>query len=436
MVESMMVSVETTGALERRMKVQIPAEKIETEIDSRLVGVSKTARIKGFRPGKVPMSVIKQRYGTQVRQEVLGEIMQSSYFDAIKDENLRPAGGPRIEPDEIEKGQDLQYTATFEVYPEVKLDGHEGIAVDRLVAEIGQEDIDQMMENLRRQRSEWEDVDRAAADTDRVTVDFKGTIDGEPFSGGEGAGVPVVLGEGGMLVDFETGLNGISAGEEKDIKVAFPADYGVVDLAGKTADFHVAVSKVEESKLPDIDDEFCRKFGVEEGGVDKLRDEVKENMKRELEQRVRRAMKQQVLDGLREAHDVELPAVLVEDEIRSMQESAVRRMGGEITDSTQLPPREPLEEPARKRVQLGLLVAEVIQVAGIELDRHKIRDRIGELAASYPNPDEVIKLYTGNPQLVERIEMEVMEDQVVDWLLDKARLSDQPSSFKELMAQD
>ena len=432
----MMVSVETTGALERRMKVQVPAEKIETEIDSRLVGVSKTARIKGFRPGKVPMSVIKQRYGTQVRQEVLGEIMQSSYFDAIKDENLRPAGGPRIEPDEIEKGQDLQYTATFEVYPEVKLDGHEGIAVDRLVAEIGQEDIDQMMENLRRQRSEWEDVDRAAADTDRVTVDFKGTIDGEPFSGGEGAGVPVVLGEGGMLVDFETGLNGISAGEEKDIKVAFPADYGVVDLAGKTADFHVAVSKVEESKLPDIDDEFCRKFGVEEGGVDKLRDEVKENMKRELEQRVRRAMKQQVLDGLREAHDVELPAVLVEDEIRSMQESAVRRMGGEITDSTQLPPREPLEEPARKRVQLGLLVAEVIQVAGIEVDRQKIRDRIGELAASYPNPDEVIKLYTGNPQLVERIEMEVMEDQVVDWLLDKARLSDQPSSFKELMAQD
>jgi trigger factor len=436
MVESMMVSVETTGALERRMKVQVPAEKIETEIDSRLVGVSKTASIKGFRPGKVPMSVIKQRYGTQVRQEVLGEIMQSSYFDAIKDENLRPAGGPRIEPDEIEQGQDLQYTATFEVYPEVKLDGHEGIAVDRLVAEIGQEDIDQMMENLRRQRSEWEEVERAAADTDRVTVDFKGTIDGEPFAGGEGTGVPVVLGEGGMLVDFETGLNGISAGEEKDIKVAFPADYGVADLAGKTADFHVAVSKVEECKLPDIDDEFCRKFGVEEGGVDKLRDEVKENMKRELEQRVRRAMKQQVLDGLREAHDVELPAVLVEDEIRSMQESAVRRMGGEITDSTQLPPREPLEEPARRRVQLGLLVAEVIQVAGIELDRQKIRDRIGELAASYPNPDEVIKLYTGNPQLVERIEMEVMEDQVVDWLLDKARLSDQPSSFKELMAQD
>jgi trigger factor len=193
---------------------------------------------------------------------------------------------------------------------------------------------------------------------------------------------------------------------------------------------------VEECKLPDIDDEFCRAFGVEEGGVDKLRQEVKDNMKRELEQRVRRAMKQQVLDGLLEAHTVELPTVLVEDEISSMQESAVRRMGGEITDKTELPPREPLQEPARRRVQLGLLVAEVIRVGEIELDRQKTRERIGELAASYPNPDEVIKLYAGNPQLVERIEMEVMEDQVVDWLLDRASMSDQPSSFKELMAQD
>jgi len=436
MVESMMVSVEATGALERRMKVQVPADKIESEIDSRLAGVGKTARIKGFRPGKVPMSVIKQRYGTQVRQEVLGEIMQSSYFDAIKDENLRPAGGPRIEPDTIEQGQDLHYTATFEVYPEVKLDGHEGIAVDRLVVEIEQEDIDNMMENLRRQRSEWEEVDRQAEDTDRVTVDFKGTIDGEPFAGGEGSGVPIVLGEGGMLPDFENGLSGVSAGEEKDIKVGFPADYGVADLAGRTADFRVAASKVEMCKLPDIDDEFCRGFGVEEGGVEKLRQEVKDNMTRELEQRTRRAMKQQVLDGLREAHTVELPAVLVEDEIRSMQESAVRRMGGEITDNTELPPREPLEEPARRRVQLGLLVAEVIRVGEIELDRQKTRERIGELAANYPNPDEVIKLYAGNPQLVERIEMEVMEDQVVDWLLERASMSDQPSSFKELMAQD
>jgi trigger factor len=434
MVESMMVSVETTGTLERRMKIQIPADKIESEIDSRLAGVSKTARIKGFRPGKVPMSVVRQRYGSQVRQEVLGEIMQSSYFDAIKDENLKPAGGPRIEPEAIEQGQDLQYTATFEVYPEVKLEGHEGIAVDRLVAEIGQEDLDNMMENLRRQRSEWEEVERQAADTDRVTVDFKGTIDGESFAGGEGNEVPIVLGEGGMLPDFESGLSGISAGVEKDIKVAFPADYGVAELAGRTADFHVVASKVEKCKLPEMDDEFCRGFGVEEGGIEKLRQEVKDNMTRELGQRIRHAMKKQVLDGLLEAHSVEVPKVLVEDEIRSMQESAVRRMGGEITDNTQLPPREPLEEPARQRVRLGLLVAEVISVGEIELDRQKTRERIGELAASYPNPDEVIKLYAGNPQLVEKIEMEVMEDQVVDWLLDRARLSDQPSSFKELMA--
>jgi trigger factor len=436
MVESMMVSVEATGALERRMKVQVPADKIESEIDSRLAGVSKTARIKGFRPGKVPMSVIKQRYGSQVRQEVLGEIMQSSYFDAIKDENLKPAGGPRIEPDSVEQGQDLEYTATFEVYPEVTLKGHEGISVDQLVAEIGQEDIDNMMENLRRQRADWEEVDRAAAESDRVTVGFKGTINSEPFAGGEGSDVPIVLGEGGMLPDFENGLSGMSAGEEKDIKVDFPADYGVAELAGQTADFHVTVSKVEKRILPELDDEFCRGFGVEEGGVDKLRQEVHDNMSRELEQRVRRKMKQQVLDGLLEAHEVELPSVLVEDEIRSMQESAVRRMGGEVTEHTQLPPREPLEEPARRRVQLGLLVAEVIRVGEIELDRKKARERIGELAASYPNPEEVVKLYASNPQLVERIEMEVMEDQVVDWLLERANKSDMPSSFKELMEQD
>lgn len=431
-----MVSVEATGTLERRMKVQVPADRIESEIDSRLVGVGKTARIKGFRPGKIPMNVIKQRYGSQIRQEVLGEIMQSTYFEALKEENLKPAGGPRIEPDEIKNGEDLHYTATFEIYPEVVLQGHEGIAVERPVAEIGDEDIDEMMENLRRQRSEWDSVDRAASDNDRVTVDFKGAINGEPFDGGEGSSVPIVLGEGGMLPDFEKGLAGLSKGEERDIKVEFPADYGVATLAGQVADFHVVAQDVEERRLPEIDEEFCRAFGVEDGDVSKLRGEVRDNMARELEQRIRGQLKQQVLDGLLQAHDLEVPGVLVEDEIRGMQESAVRRMGGDVSDKAQLPPREPLEDPARKRVCLGLLVAEVIKTGGIELDRQRIRERIGELAAAYPNPEEVVKLYTGNPQLVEQIEMQVMEEQVVDWLLERAEMTDQPSTFKELMATE
>ncbi len=436
MVKSMMVSVEATGTLERRMKVQVPADRIESEINSRLAGVGKTARIKGFRPGKIPMNVIKQRYGSQIRQEVLGEIMQSTYFEALTEENLKPAGGPRIEPDEIKNGEDLHYTATFEIYPEVVLKGHEGIAVERPVAEIGDEDIDEMMENLRRQRSEWDSVDRAAGENDRVTVDFNGAINGEPFDGGEGSSVPVVLGEGGMLPDFEKGLAGLSKGEERDIKVEFPADYGVATLAGQVADFHVVAQDVEERRLPEIDEEFCRAFGVEDGDVSKLRGEVRDNMARELEQRIRGQLKQQVLDGLLQAHDLEVPGVLVEDEIRGMQESAVRRMGGDVNDKAQLPPREPLEDPARKRVCLGLLVAEVIKTGGIELDRQRIRERIGELAAAYPNPEEVVKLYTGNPQLVEQIEMQVMEEQVVDWLLERAEMTDQPSTFKDLMGRE
>jgi trigger factor len=429
----MMVSVESTGGLERRMTVQVPAERIENEIDSRLASVGKNARIKGFRPGKVPMSVIRQRYGGQVRQEVLGEVVQSSYAEAIAKESLRPAGGPRIEPGPIEEGKGLEYTATFEVYPEIELKGAEGIAVTRAVAEIEDEDVDRMLDNLRRQRVEWDEVERAAAHTDRVTVDFSGAIDGEPFPGGSGEDVPVVLGEGQMLADFEAGLEGAAAGDEKDIKVAFPEDYGAAELAGKTADFHVRVRKVESQRLPELDDRFALSFGISEGGLAKLRDEVKENMRREMEQTVRGRLREQLLAGLLEANELELPRVLVDDEIRSMQENAIRRMGGEITDQTQLPPREPLEEPARRRVRLGLLVAEVIRSAGIELDQERARRRVMELAAGTGNPEEALRFYTSNRQVMDRIEMDVIEEQVVDWLLERARVTEETTTFSELM---
>ncbi|UCC13322.1 MAG: trigger factor [Gammaproteobacteria bacterium] len=429
----MMVSVETTGGLERRMKVQVPADRIENEVDSRLQSYGKTAKIKGFRPGKVPMKVIRQRYGGQVRQEVLGEVMQSSYFEAISQEKLRPAGGPRIEPDNIEQGQDLEYTAIFEVYPEFELKGHEGIAVDQPVAQVGDEDIDEMMDNLRRQRSEWLEIDSAAEPGHRVIVDFEGKLDGESFSGGSGQEVPIVLGEGGMLPDFEDGLTGMSANEEKDIKVSFPEEYGAEDLAGKVADFHVKVTKVEERKLPELDDEFCKAFGVQEGGVQKLREEVADNMRREMEQTVRLRLKEQVMDGLLARNDLELPGVLVEDEIRGLRESAARRMGVDPSEASNLPPRDTVEEPARRRVKLGLLVAEIIRQSDIQLDQTRVRERIKELAAGYRDPDEVIKLYTSNRQLMDQLEMEIMEDQVVDWLIERAKISEKSVPFKELM---
>jgi trigger factor len=431
----MMVSVETTGGLERRMTVQVPADRIESEVDSRLVSVGKNAKIKGFRPGKIPMSVIRQRYGAQIFQEVLGEVMQSTYVEAISKEELRPAGGPRIEPGPIEQGKALEYTATFEVYPDVELKGHEGIAVTRPVAEIADVDIDRMMDNLRRQRAEWEEVDRAAEDSDRVTVDFSGAIDGEAFPGGGGESVPVTLGEGQMLPDFEKGLAGISAGEERDIKVTFPTDYGAEDLAGKTADFHLKAHKVEAQRLPELDDKFAMGFGIAEGGLAKLREEVAENMRREMAQAVRGKLREQLLEGLVEANDLELPGVLVKDEIRSMQENAIRRMGGEVTEHTELPPSEPLEEPARRRVKLGLLVAEVIRGGGIEVDGQKVRERVMELAMGTPNPEETLKFYTSNRQVMERVEMDVLEEQVVDWLLERAKVTDESVSFHDIMGQ-
>ncbi len=432
----MMVSVETVGGLERRMKVQVPAERIEKEVDSRLERVGRTARIKGFRPGKVPMKVIRQRYGSQVRQEVLGEVMQMSYFEAISQEKLRPAGHPRIEPGNTDQGHDLEYTAVFEVYPDVELKGHEGLAVEKPTAEIAETDIDDMIENLRRQRAEWEESEQAAETGCRIIVDFKGTLDGEPFEGGSGEEVPVVLGQGGMLPDFEAGLVGMTAGAEKDISVSFPENYGAEELAGRTAEFHVTARRVETQRLPEVDDDFCAAFGITEGGVSKLRDEVLDSMRRELDQTVQARMKEQVMDGLLEGNEVELPVALVEEEIRSLREAAARRMGVDPADPSNLPPRDSFEEVAQRRVKLGLLVAEVIRKGDIELDKERVRERVRQLAADYGNPEEVVKLYTQNRQLMDRLEMEVMEEQVVNWLLERAQISEKPIAFKELMRPD
>jgi trigger factor len=429
----MMVSVETTAGLERRMTVQVPADKIESEIDSRLRRYGKTAKIKGFRPGKVPMQVVRQRYGGQVREEVLNEMMRSSFIEALGQEKLRPAGGPRIEPGRLEQGVDLEYTATFEVYPEITLTGHEGMKIRRPTAEITEADIDDMMDRLRRQRAEWEVTEKAAEDGDQITVDFSGTLDGEPFAGGEGQGVPVVLGRGAMLPDFETGLMGMSAGQEKEITVNFPDDYGAAELAGRTAVFQVTARAVAVEALPEVDDAFCESFGITEGGVEQLRKEVADNMARELAQVSRARMREQVLEQLIDANETELPRVLVEQEIRVMQASAARRMGLDPSDSSNLPPAETLEPQASRRVKLGLLVAEVIGQADIQLDQARVRQRLMELAASSGRPEEVIKLYTSSPEMMGQIEAEVMEGQVVDWLIEHAETTDETSSFAELM---
>ncbi|MDY0067077.1 MAG: trigger factor [Steroidobacteraceae bacterium] len=427
----MQVSVESTGALERRMEVQVPAERVEKAVEDRLQKMSRTVRLKGFRPGKVPVKVVRQQFGEQVRQEVLGDVVQSSFTEALAQEKLTPAGGPKIEPISLDQGSDLKYRATFEVIPAIELKGIEQIEVKRPVAEVTSGDVDAMVENLREQRPSFTAVEREARDTDRVTVDFTGTIDGQPFEGGSGENVQILLGAGRMLAEFEAGLQGVKAGEQKTIEVNFPAEYQAAALAGKQAQFAVTVKSVEERQLPELNDEFCKSYGVEEGGVERLRQEIEENMKRELADATRARVKKQVMDGLLAANPIELPKAMVEQEVRELQIDAARRMGAR--DISQAPPAEGFQEAARRRVALTLLVTELVRQADLKVDQSRVQARFEELAQQFPDPSQALQAYRSNPQLQRQMEAAVLEEQVVEWVLERARVTDEPSSFKEIM---
>ena len=428
---TMQVSVESTGSLERRMEVSVPKEQIEQAVDERLKRVGRTAKLKGFRPGKVPPRVIRQQFGAQVRQEVLSDLMQSSFSQAVVEQKLMPAAGPRIEPISSGPGEDLKYRAIFEVYPEVSLQQVDGLAVARPVAEVAEADIEAMVQNLREQRPNFVPVDRPSHEGDRVTMDFEGRIDGKSFEGSSGKDVAVILGAGRMLKDFETGITGSRAGEQRSIHVRYPDEYHNKDLAGRTAEFTVDVKQVDEKQLPPLDDAFCREYGVDEGGLERLLSEVADNMRRELGDNVRARLKQQVFDRLLEANPIEVPRALVEQQVRDMQLDTARRIGAK--DASQVPPPDPFVEPARRRVALGLLVSELVRARGISLDRARVDVRLGELAATYPDPDAIISAYRQNPDAMRQVENMVLEDQVVDHLLERAKVTDQPSTFKELM---
>lgn len=426
-----MVSVQSTGALERRMEVQVPAARVEQEMTQRLKNVSRTVRLKGFRPGKAPLKVVRQQFGKEIHQEVISELMRRSFAEAVVEQKLNPASGPRIEPIATAEGQDLKYAAIFEVLPEISLAGIEGIKVDRPLVSVGDEDVGTMVESLRKQNPRFSEVARESHKDDRVTVDFTGTIDGTPFEGGKGDNVPIVLGAAQMLPEFEAGLMGVSAGLRKEIGLRFPDNYPAKALAGKTASFDVLVRKVEEQELPPLDDEFCAAFGIKEGGIEALRNAVTDNMRRELEQTLRARTKKQVLDQLLAANPVELPATLVESQVRDMQIDLARRMG--VREAAQVPAREPFVEPARRRVALGLLINEIIKKENIELDRSKVGARLEELVSTYDNPQETMRAYEQNREAMHQVEMLVLEDQVVDWLLARARVNEQPSTFKAVM---
>ncbi len=427
----MQVTVESTGTLERKLRVELPAERIEKEVNTRLRSVGKTAKIHGFRPGKVPPRVVKQRYGKQIRREVLSELMQTSYSDAIMQENLNPAGQPSIEPENEGEGDSFTYVATLEVMPEVELKDLDKLAVDKPDVTIGEADLDDMIEKLRHQKATWTPVDRDSKVGDRVTCDFNGTLDGEAIDGGQGSNVPVVLGQGQMLPDFEKGLTKVTAGDQKSFKVRFPKDYQAEDLQGRAVDFAVVVHSVEEMTLPDVDDEFAKMFGVEEGGIEQFKADVRDNMEHEAADKVRGDVRDQLMNALVEANPIEIPNTLKHQEMHAMQHDAMRRLG--IEDHEQAPPLENFAEQAEKRVKLGLLIRQVIADNGIKLDRDGLRSHVEGMVTGYENPDEMVEMYMNNPQIVQQIEPIALEQKAVDWLLENGKVKTKKVAFTDYM---
>ncbi len=425
----MQVSVENTSALERKMNISVPAERIESEVTKRLQQTAKRAKVSGFRPGKVPMSIIRQRYEADARQEVLGDVIQSTFYEAVVAEKLNPVGQPAIEPKVFEKDKALEYTATFEVFPEFEVQGLDGIEVERQSAEVTEADVDNMLDILRKQNTRFVEVERAAELEDQVTINFVGTIDGEAFAGGSADNVPLVLGSGRMIPGFEDALVGCTAGETKVITPTFPEDYQNLDLAGKTAEFTVIVNKVEAPELPELDEEFFAMFGNTEGGLEGFRAEVTKNMERELNQAIKGKVKSQVMDGLLAANEVEVPSALIANEVDRLRVQAVQQFGGNVEPS-QLP-AELFTDQAQRRVALGLIVAQMVKQFDIKADDARVRSTIEEMAAAYQEPEQVIEWYYNNEQQLEDVRAVVLEEQVVDTVLAQAKVTDVTVAYEE-----
>lgn len=426
----MQVSVESTGNIERKIMIEVPSERVDQEVDKRLKDMRGRVKIDGFRPGKVPPSVIKERYGQAVYQEVAGEVIQQTLYEAANQEEIRIAGGPtNIEPDEMTLGKPLKYTATVEVYPEFEIGAIDSLSITRQSADIEDADIDKMIEILRKQQQEWQAVEAAAEEGNQVVVDFEGKLNGEVFDGGVSENYTVELGAGKMLADFETALVGMSAGEEKEADVAFPEDYQADNLKGQTAQFTLKVKEVKQAVLPEITEEFIKKFGVEDGTDASFRVDIKGNMERELGQRIKASVKQSVMDGLYSLHEIDAPTSLVKDEIRHMKNEMAQN---NQFDASSLPD-DLFKDQAERRVKLGLIVGEIIKQAKLEKDQNRIDEMLNDLAASYEDKGAVIEYYKSNPQAMQTVEAAVMEEMIVDWVLGQAAVTDEKTSFDGIM---
>lgn len=427
----MQVSVETLNALERRVTVRLPAETVAAEIQNRLQTLSRTVKVDGFRPGKAPLKLVKQLYGRQARLETAGELMENSLREALLQENLHPLGQPEIEPQALVDGQDFEYSATFEVVPQIELTGFETIQVTRPVAEVTDQDVDDMIESLRWQQAVWNAVERPAGRNDRVRLDFEGKIDGQEFSGGQGKDAEFVLDGKTLFKGFEERLFGLNPGAVTEFDFTLPDDYPNKDLTGKTAHFQVKLHTVEEATLPAVDDTFAEKFDIREGGMTALRESLLDNMKRNLRETIKATVKRQVTEGLFKANPIPVPRALVGAEIKNLAQQM--RLPADLPDENRKLAVQLLSFQAYHRVALGLLMSELAKRENLQVDEQRVRDILETQAATYQEPEEVIRAYEQDPRMMEHARALALEDQIVDWLLERAQVTEKPSAFAEIM---
>ncbi len=435
----MHVSVETVSSLERRMTVGLPAAHIDAEVDKRLARAANDVRLDGFRRGKVPMKVVRQRFGTGVRQEVLGELINKAYFEAVQQEKLQPAGMPSIEAKggEVE-GKDFEFIATFEVFPELELADLGKVSVVRLKGEVSEADLDKTIENLRQQQTKFDPVERAAQIGDQVMIDYTGFKGGELFEGGKAENSPLLLGAGQMIPGFEDGIVGMKPGDEQTLALSFPADYHSEDLKGQAVEFKIKVHHVSEKKLPELDSEFFKRFGVEEGGIEAFRKEVRNNMNREMNTAALNKLKTSVIDELLKLHEVSIPNALIKNEIGAMRNQMLQQFGemAKQLDAASIFPDEMFAEQAQKRVTTGLIFAEIIRKNDLKVDAVRVRSKIEEMASVYNSPKEVIQHYLGNKQLLSGIENMVLEEQVIDLIINEGKVEDKVVGYEDVIRKD
>ncbi len=432
----MQVSIESSKGLERQLKIGVPADKIDQEVIVRLQKATKTVSIKGFRKGKVPLKVVKQQFGAGVRQEVVGEVVNSSFYEAIQQEELRPVGQPRIDDISESEGKDLEYTAIFEVYPEVKLADLSKVKVSRPVSDVNAEDVETMIDVLRNQQATFEVTEKAAEDGDQVNIDFVGTHKKEEFAGGSAEGQDLVLGSDSMIPGFEKGLIGVSAGDETVLKLKFPKDYHSEELKGKAVQFAVKVNSVSVKLMPEMNDDFFKLYGVEEGGEEKFREEVQGNMERELRNAIRGKIKNRVMDQLFELNKVDVPEALISNEITQLKQQMVQQFGGGQQIDLSMLPDDMFKDKAQRRAALGVIVSEVVKVEELSPDETAVRARVDEIASTYEQPQEVVDYYYSKPELLSSVEAVVLEDQVTELVLSKAKVKEETLPYEEAVKPD